>query len=239
MCKSSAEGGISRRGMFAAGIAGAGALLSPAALAQVTETATGTTPPATPREALQRLKEGNARYVANAPVNTDHSVDRAKRSAGQKPFAAVVACSDSRVAPEIIFDQGLGDIFVVRVAGNFINDDGLASLEFGAAVLGVQVIVVLGHSSCGAVDATIRSVEDRELPMGHLPNLVDAIRPAVYDVMPEKPVDLLSAVISQNARLNAEKAAASEPVLAGLHGSGKLTSVAGVYDITTGKVDFL
>lgn len=238
MCQSCSQGGISRRSVFAAGIAGAGTLLAPAAFAQ-SGPAAFAPPPASPEEALLRLKEGNARYVANTPVNTDHSLDRAKRSAGQKPFAAVVACSDSRVAPEIIFDQGLGDIFVVRVAGNFINEDGLASLEFGAAVLGVQVFVVLGHSSCGAVDATIKSVRDRELPGGHLPSLVDAIRPAVYDVMPEKPEDLLSAAISQNARLNAEKAAASEPVLAGLHKGGKLMSVAGVYNITTGKVDFL
>ena len=220
------------------GSPGAGALLSPAAFAQ-SDPAAFAEPPATPAEALRRLKEGNARYVSNTPVNTDHSVDRARRSVGQKPFAAVVACSDSRVAPEIIFDQGLGDIFVVRVAGNFINEDGLASLEFGAAVLGVQVIVVLGHSSCGAVDATIRSIKDRELPAGHLPSLVDAIRPAVYDVMPENPEDLLSAAIYRNAVLNANKASASEPVLSALHDKGDLTSVAGVYDITTGQVNFL
>lgn len=233
------KNGVSRRKLIAGGLAGAGIVLSPAAVAQTDTGQVITARPASPQEALQLLKEGNARYVANTPINTDHSLDRAKRSAGQKPFAAVVACSDSRVAPEIIFDQGLGDIFVVRVAGNFINEDGLASLEFGAAALGVQVIVVLGHTSCGAVDATIKSVEDRTLPPGHLPSLVEAIRPAVYDVMPEKPADLLSAAIAQNARLNADKASQSGPVLAELKEAGKLMSVAGVYDIATGKVDFL
>lgn len=230
---------LSRRHLIGGGLAGAGLALSSAALAQTASGSADTARPASPGEALRLLKEGNARYVANTPINTDHSVDRAKRAARQKPFAAVVACSDSRVAPEIIFDQGLGDIFVVRVAGNFINEDGLASLEFGAAALGVQVIVVLGHTACGAVDATIQSIEDRTLPPGHLPSLVEAIRPAVYDVMPEKPADLLSAAIEQNARLNADKASRSQPVLAELKEAGKLVSVPAVYDIATGKVDFL
>ncbi|MTH98114.1 carbonic anhydrase [Roseibium sp. RKSG952] len=196
-------------------------------------------PPATPDEALERLAAGNARYVANEPLNADHSVERAQRAAGQQPFAAIVACSDSRVAPEIIFDQGLGDLFVVRVAGNFINEDGLASLEFAAAVLGVQAIVVLGHTGCGAVNATIQSIEDRDLPPGHLPSLVNAIRPAVYDVLPDNPPDLLEAAIARNARLNAEAASTSHPILSELHGSGALVSRAGVYDIATGKVAFL
>ncbi|WP_422040487.1 carbonic anhydrase [Roseibium sp.] len=239
MCLIHENDGISRRNLIAGGLAGAGVLAAPAALAQEASGSVTTSRPSSPEEALQLLKEGNARYVANAPINTDHSLDRAKRAQRQKPFAAVVACSDSRVAPEIVFDQGLGDVFVVRVAGNFINEDGLASLEFGAAALGVQVIVVLGHTACGAVDATIQSIEDRTLPPGHLPSLVEAIRPAVYDVMPEEPADLLSAAIAQNARLNAEKASRSGPVLAELKEAGKLMSVAGVYDIATGKVEFL
>lgn len=111
--------------------------------------------PATPDEALRRLKDGNARYVSNTEINTDHSVGRAIRAGGQAPFAAIVSCADSRVAPELIFDQGPGDLFVIRVAGNFVNEDGLASLEYGALVLGIKTIIVLGHSSCGAVEATI------------------------------------------------------------------------------------
>ncbi|WP_422374461.1 carbonic anhydrase [Roseibium sp.] len=238
MCQSDKVPKFSRRGLMVGGLVSAAGVAATPALAE-TAASRSAPAPASPEEALQRLIEGNARYVANTPINTDHSVGRAARAEGQQPFAAVVACSDSRVAPEILFDQGLGDLFVVRVAGNFINEDGLASLEFGAAVLGVKVIVVLGHSGCGAVDATIKSVENRELPPGHLPSLVEAIRPAVYDVLPEKPADILEAAIAQNARLNAGKATASGPILAEMHDQNSLRSVAAVYDIGTGKVEFL
>ncbi|MFC6656398.1 carbonic anhydrase [Roseibium salinum] len=160
MCQDCTKGTISRRGLFAGGLALTLAASSGSmAFAQSSEA-----PPATPDEALKRLIDGNARYVANSPINTDHSVGRSARSTGQQPFAAVVTCSDSRVVPELIFDQGPGDLFVVRVAGNFINEDGLASLEFGAAVLGIKTIVVLGHTSCGAVRATIESIQDKILP---------------------------------------------------------------------------
>ncbi|WP_245566197.1 carbonic anhydrase [Stappia stellulata] len=122
--------------------------------------------PDSPEAALQRLMDGNARYVDNAAINTDHSVTRAARAQGQQPFAAIVTCSESRVAPELIFDQGPGDLFVIRVAGNFISEEGLATLEYGVAVLGIKTIVVLGHTACGAVEATIASINDRELPPG-------------------------------------------------------------------------
>jgi len=236
MCQECIRATISRRGLFKGGLAMsvAAATGSTAAFAQ-----TGDADPATPEEALQRLVDGNERYVANTPVNVDHSAERVARSLGQQPFAAIVACSDSRVVPELIFDQGPGELFIVRVAGNFINEDGLASLEYGVAVLGLKTILVLGHSSCGAVDATIKSIEDRELPPGHLPSLVSAITPAVYDAMAGNPDDLLAAATQQNARLNAEKAAASGPVLSKAHASGNISTAAGVYDISTGKVAFL
>ncbi|WP_112324138.1 carbonic anhydrase [Oceanibium sediminis] len=235
MCNDRSTDTISRRGLFAGGMALslAGATAS-GSLAQSSEPA-----PATPEEPLQRLIAGNARYVSNTAVNQDHSAARSARALGQQPFAAIVACADSRAVPEFIFDQGPGDLFVVRVAGNFINDDGLASLEFGAAVLGIKTIVVLGHTGCGAVDATIKSIRDKELPPGHLPHLVNAIRPAVYDVMSEAPGDLLAAATARNAKLNAERTATADPILSEMHAAGKVTSVAGVYDISTGKVDFL
>lgn len=236
MCEVCSRTTISRRGLFAGGLAltlSAAASGSPA-FAQSSEAA-----PTTPDEALQRLIDGNARYVANTAINTDHSAGRAARSMGQQPFAAIVACADSRVVPELIFDQGPGDLFVIRVAGNFINDDGLASLEYGAAVLGIKTIVVLGHTSCGAVGATIKAIEDRTLPPGHLPHLVNAIRPAVYDVLSENPSDLLAAATAQNARLNAKRAATADPILSDFHASGKIKSVAGIYDIATGSVDLL
>ncbi|MCY0095965.1 carbonic anhydrase [Hoeflea ulvae] len=236
MCEQYAKAAISRRGLFGGGLAVA---LTATAAGSRAFAQTDETPPATPDLALQRLIDGNARYVANTAINTDHSASRSARSLGQQPFAAVVACSDSRVVPELIFDQGPGDLFVVRVAGNFINEDGLASLEYSAAILGIKTIVVLGHTSCGAVGATITSIQDNILPPGHLPSLVDAIRPAVYDVMHGKPSDLLAAATAQNAKLNAEKAAAAGPILSEFHASGKIKSAAAVYDIATGKVEFL
>lgn len=236
MCDQCTKATISRRGLFAGGLALtlAAASSGTPALAQSSEA-----PPANPDEALKRLMDGNARYVANEAINTDHSAGRAARSRGQQPFAAVVACADSRVVPELIFDQGPGDLFVIRVAGNFISEDGLASLEYGAAVLGIKTIIILGHTACGAVTATISSIEDNELPPGHLPSLVNAIRPAVYDVMSDNQTDLLAAATAQNAKLNAEKAAAADPILSELHASGKIKSAAAIYDIATGKVDFL
>ncbi|QOL80005.1 carbonic anhydrase [Pseudooceanicola spongiae] len=235
MCNDHADPKVTRRHLMAGtlALAAAGATLS-AAQAQTSEAA-----PATPEDALQRLMDGNARYIANAPINIDHSVGRAARAAGQQPFAAIVSCSDSRVAPELLFDQGPGALFVVRLAGNFINEDGLASLEYGAAVLGIKLIVVLGHSACGAVDATIASIQDNTLPPGHLPSLVNAIRPAVYEVMPSEPENLLAAATAQNARSNAERAQTQGPILAELAAAGNLRAVAAHYEIATGTVSLL
>lgn len=226
---------INRRHMIAGGIAmSAAAPLVTQASADETAEA-----PVSPDAALQRLVEGNKRYVEDTPINVDHSANRAARALGQQPFAAIVSCADSRVAPELIFDQGPGDLFVIRVAGNFINEDGLASLEFGTAMLGVKLIVVLGHTSCGAIDAAITSIRGNALPPGHLPSLVNSIRPAVYDAMAENPTDLMEAATAQNARLAAQKAASSGPILSDLTDAGKLKAVSAVYDIGTGKVDFL
>lgn len=235
MCQECSKATISRRGLFAGGLAlTIAASSSSLAFAQAPDGR-----PNSAEEALMRLKEGNARYIANAPINADHSVGRINRSMGQQPFAAVVTCADSRVVPELIFDQGPGDLFVIRVAGNFINEDGLASLEFAAAVLGIRAILVLGHTSCGAVDATIKSIKDNTLPPGHLPRLVNAIRPAVYDVMASNPDNLLAAATAKNAQLNASVAATSGPILAEFHDKGTITSAAAIYDIATGKVAFL
>ena len=143
------------------------------------------------------------------------------------------------MAPELIFDQGPGQLFVVRVAGNFISEEGLATLEYGVAVLGIKTIVVLGHTACGAVGATIASINDRELPPGHLPSLVNAIRPAVYEVMDSAPDDLLAAATAQNARRNAERARTESAILSDAFAAGKLDTVAGIYEIATGKVTFL
>jgi carbonic anhydrase len=236
MCQNCNTGTVSRRGLIADAMAlSLTAPLVSRAFAEDTSAAA----PASPEEAIQRLMDGNARYVADAAINTDHSVTRASRALGQQPFAAIVSCSDSRVAPELIFDQGPGALFVVRVAGNFISEEGLATLEYGVAVLGIKTILVLGHTACGAIDATIKSIADNALPPGHLPSLVNAIRPAVYDVMGDQPADLLAAATAQNAKLNAERAQSEGPILSEAHAAGKLRSVAGIYEIATGKVEFL
>jgi len=192
-----------------------------------------------PDEALQRLMDGNARYAANAPMPKDYAAGREARVSAQHPFASILACADSRIPPEIVFDQGPGDLFVVRVAGNLVNDDLLASLEYGSAVLGVPLLMVLGHSGCGAVDATIKVIQQgAELP-GHLPGLAKALEPGVQKAIDAKPANLLDAATTENVRANVARLQAATPVVAELVASGKVKVVGAVYDIATGKVSMI
>lgn len=228
------DAGRSRRGFLAAGAgmalaaaAGRPALAQPAA------------PPAMPangEDALRRLLEGNARYVSGQLNERDFSAGRAARAVSQSPFASIVSCADSRIAPELAFDQGPGDLFVTRVAGNFVNDDALASLEFGAQILGSQLILVLGHTRCGAISATIDVVKNKTKLPGHLPLLVDAIRPAVLAAQKEKPADLLEAATIANVKLNVQRLRMAKPILAQRVAEKKLTVVGGIYELATGKV---
>ena len=191
-----------------------------------------------PSEAIDRLKQGNARYAAGVSLEHDFSKGRALRVIGQKPFAAILSCADSRVAPELIFDTRPGELFVSRDAGNFVVDSTMASIEYGVAELGIPLVLVLGHSHCGAVSATIKVVESGEALPGHLPVLTDAIAPAVERVK-NHPGDLLENSISSNVRLNVERIATSEPIVRPMVTSGKVRVIGGVYDISTGKVNFL
>jgi len=192
-----------------------------------------------PEAALQRLMDGNARYAANTPREKDYSAGRAARVSAQFPIAAVLGCSDSRVAPELAFDQGPGDIFVVRIAGNFVDDDGLASLEYGVKFLGVPLIMVLGHQNCGAVDAAVKVVTARaELP-GHLPELIKAIEPAVIAAHGRHPSDLVAASIEENVRLNVKRLKADKPILSEAFAANKIQIVGGIYDLASGKVVLL
>jgi carbonic anhydrase len=210
------------------------AAIAPAFLGAVTPAAAQEV--VNPSEAAQRLSDGNARYVGGEARNTDYSVGRAARAAGQSPYASIVSCADSRVAPELVFDEGPGDLFVVRIAGNFVDEEGLASLEFGSAVLGSRLIMVLGHTSCGAIEATIDVVQNgTELP-GHLPSLVAKLRSGVEKAIAEKPADLLAAATAENVRVNVAYLRTAKPIIADLVASGKLDIVGGVYDIATGKV---
>jgi carbonic anhydrase len=189
--------------------------------------------------ALYRLMAGNVRYVANKPKHRDFSAGRAERVRSQYPIAAVLSCADSRVAPEFAFDQGPGDLFVVRLAGNFANDDGLASLEFAVKFLGVPLVMVLGHSNCGAVSAAIKVVEDNaELP-GHLPGLVQSIKPAVESAKAKSPKDLLAAAIAENVALNVKRLETAQPLLASFAQSKEVKIVGGVYDLANGKIGLL
>ena len=189
-----------------------------------------------PKDALQRLVSGNARYVAGSSQCIDVSRGRAARVGVQYPIAAVLSCSDSRVVPELAFSQGPGDLFLVRVAGNFVNDDGLASLEYAVAILGVPLIVVLGHQNCGAVAAAIKVVKENATLPGHLPGLIDAIKPAVIAAEAEHPSDLLAAAIEENVRRNVARLKVAKPILAEKIAAGKLMVTGGVYDLASGKI---
>jgi carbonic anhydrase len=230
---------LSRRRLLSAAAVGAFAAASAAPPSAV---AAGEAPRPNaigPDGALARLLEGNARYAANAPANRDFSAGRAARSSAQHPIACIVGCADARVAPDFVFDQGPGDLFVVRVAGNFVNTDGLASLEYGVQVLGAPLILVLGHSDCGAVKATIDVMKtDAALP-GHLPALIDAIRPAVDLAAKARAQDPLAEAIAQNVRHTVRHLEQAGPILAERVAAGQVKVVGGFYDIATGRVRLL
>jgi carbonic anhydrase len=190
----------------------------------------------TPDEALKLLVAGNARYVANQPQQRDFSAGRASRAMGQAPFAAILGCADSRIAPELAFDQGPGDLFVVRVAGNFVTPDGLGSLEFGAAVLGTKLIMVLGHHSCGAVNATVEALQKGNKLPGHIAGLVTAMKPGVESVLKQPGADIEQRAVVANVQYNVARLKKEKPILADMVAKGDLRVVGGVYDIATGKV---
>lgn len=189
--------------------------------------------------ALERLMAGNARYAANQPQQKDFSAGRAARVQIQKPIAAILSCADSRVAPEFAFDQAPGDLFVVRVAGNIVNNDGLASLEYAVNVLGTPLIMVLGHTNCGAVDAAIKVLRDKLVLPGHLPGLVDDIKPAVESAQQAGGTHLLDRAIMENVRQNVRRLATVPPILSEMVQQNKVKVVGAVYDLATGKVNLV
>jgi carbonic anhydrase len=191
-----------------------------------------------PDAALERLMKGNARYIDGLTARHDFKHEREALSAGQNPFAAVLSCADSRIAPELCFDTARGDVFVCRVAGNFANDDIVASLEYAVAVLNTPLIVVLGHDACGAVDATIKSIKDGTTLPGHLPSLVAALKPAV-DAVKDKPGNMLANAIRSNVSLNVDKLKAAAPILKAAVDDKKIRVVGGVYELKTGRVELL
>jgi carbonic anhydrase len=224
---------LSRRALF-------GGSLAALALARTAWAAPGATPEGVPGDvALRQLMEGNARYAANRPKERDFNAGRAERVTTQRPIAAVLSCADSRVAPEFAFDEGPGKLFVVRVAGNILEDEGTASLEYAVRFLGVRLILVVGHRNCGAVEAAIKVVKDGLVLPGHLPGLIDAIKPAVLAAQATKPADLLAAAIAENVRQTARQISTSTPVLADAVGTGGVKVAGGVYDLANGRVNLV
>lgn len=190
-------------------------------------------------EIIEELKEGNKRFVAEKA--TDHNyMNQVKETAnGQQPHSAILGCIDSRVPAEIVFDQGIGDIFNVRIAGNFINDDILGSMEFACKVAGSKVIVVLGHTSCGAVKGACDNVE-----LGKLTGMLDNIMPAVnavkgnHDEQSSKNADFVQDVATNNVMLNVKAITERSAVLKEMADNGEISIVGAMYDITTGEVSF-
>jgi len=191
-----------------------------------------------PDAALERLMAGNERYVQGMSRRHDFKSEREALAKGQNPYAGILSCADSRIAPEYAFDSSRGDLFVVRVAGNFATDDGIASFEYALQVLGTPLLLVLGHQACGAVDATIKSIKDNTTLPGHLPALVAAIGPAVKAVR-DKPGDQLDNAIRQNVLLNVEKLKTATPIIGKSVEQGKVRVVGGVYNLSTGHVDLV
>jgi carbonic anhydrase len=187
-----------------------------------------------PQDALRLLAAGNERYATAKLTHPDLTPDRRKAVAtGQRPYAAVLGCADSRVPPELLFDQGLGQLFVVRVAGNVADDGALASLEYAAQHLGVRLIVVLGHERCGAVQAALSGKE----PEGHLGTLVRPIQAAVAR-RPKVGDDAVESAMQANVQGVVDQLRASTPILGRLVKEGKLQVNGARYDLDTGRVTF-
>ncbi len=186
-------------------------------------------------QALQMLIEGNRRYTTGKAEHPHQSGERRiEVLAGQHPFVTILSCSDSRVPPEVFFDQGIGDLFIIRNAGNIVDDVVLGSIEYAAEHLGVPLVVVLGHTKCGAVTAT---VQGGETP-GHIGSIVKTIQPAVTASKDESGDAVLNA-IRANVRLTVDQIRKSEPILVEMGQHGKLLVVGAIYHLETGDVEVL
>jgi carbonic anhydrase len=193
----------------------------------------------TPQTALQILKEGNERFIKNLKANRNLLQQVNETSNGQFPFATILSCIDSRTSAELIFDQGLGDVFSIRIAGNILNEDILGSMEFATKVVGTKVLVVLGHTKCGAIVGACNHVE-----MGNLTTLLNKIQPAIFN---EKTVtenrdgsniNFVNKVTELNVQLTIERVRRESPIIAELEQKGEIIIVGGLYDVETGDVTF-
>jgi carbonic anhydrase len=195
----------------------------------------------TPQKSLQYLKEGNIRFQNNLKANRNLLEQVNDTSEGQFPFATILSCIDSRVSAELVFDQGLGDIFSVRIAGNFVNEDILGSMEFACKLAGTKLIVVLGHTSCGAVKGACDNAK-----MGNLTKLIEKITPAVNAVKEPKDeslrnssnLDFVDTVAEKNVKLTIDRIHAESPILSEMEKNGEIMIIGAMYDINNGAVNF-
>ena len=185
----------------------------------------------TPAEALEQLKAGNERFLTGKRLARDYTREVGETAGGQFPFAAILGCIDSRATAEQLFDQGVGDIFNARVAGNIVNEDILGSLEYACHVAGAKLILVLGHTSCGAVTAATKKVE-----LGNITTLLSKIIPVVDSLNGEVVVD---EVAEHNVQHSIEQIRKESPILKGMEISGKILIMGAMYDVATGQVRFL
>jgi carbonic anhydrase len=192
-----------------------------------------------PSKALDLLKEGNRRFVNNLKINRNLLQQANETSDGQHPFAVILSCIDSRTSAELIFDQGLGDVFSVRIAGNIVNEDILGSMEFGCKVAGAKIIVVLGHTKCGAIKGACDNVE-----LGNLTGLISKIKPAVDQEMitsnnrTSSNASFVENVAELNVSLSVKNILLKSPIIAEMVKNEEITIVGGVHDISTGEVKF-
>ncbi|MGY8932592.1 MAG: carbonic anhydrase family protein [Flavobacteriales bacterium] len=195
----------------------------------------------TPDLSLQYLKEGNKRFQDNVKLSRNLNQQVKETAEGQFPFATVLSCIDSRVSSELIFDQSMGDLFSVRIAGNFINEDILGSMEFACKLAGTKLLVVLGHTSCGAIKGACDHVR-----LGNLTALINKIEPAVDAVLEpndetlrnSKNIDFVNNVAEMNVQMSIENIRNQSPVLAEMEANNEIKIVGGMYDISNGKVSF-
>lgn len=193
-----------------------------------------------PETTLQLLREGNERFVSGNHIPYDFSFQIERTAKGQFPFAVILGCIDSRVPHEIVFDQGAGDLFSIRIAGNFINEDILGSMEFACQVAGAKLIVVMGHTGCGAVQGACDEVR-----LGHLTEMLQKLRPAV-DATPTAPgeerssrnAEFVNRVAQTNVQLTLQNILERSEVLRRLHEEGKIGLVGAMYDVASGRVEF-
>jgi carbonic anhydrase len=189
----------------------------------------------TPDEALKLLKEGNQRFVESQHSKRNLLDQVQQTSTGQFPFAVILGCIDSRVPPEVVFDLGIGDVFSIRIAGNFVNEDILGSMEFAAKVVGSKQILVMGHTSCGAVQGALDDVE-----LGHLTGLVSKIKPAIAAVRNDPVSDVtVDDVAEANVKMTIEQIKKKSPILKEMIENQEIGISGAMYDVASGKVSFL